>query len=239
MTATGRSEPYERRYVVAGHHAWSREAFDIVVASMPGVWTFISEPRDLAPGLLERIDPRYIFFLHWSHKVPAEILSRYECVCFHMTDVPYGRGGSPLQNLILAGHTSTVLTALRMVESFDAGPVYYKVPLSLEGTAAEIYRRTMRLASSLIPRFIAEEPAPVQQSGTPTVFRRRKPEDSALPPDSSTRAVYDFIRMLDAEGYPRAFVRHGVLRLEFSDASIAPDGAVEARVRIQTSEGAR
>ncbi len=26
---------------------------------------------------------------------------KFECVCFHMTDVPYGRGGSPLQNLII------------------------------------------------------------------------------------------------------------------------------------------
>ncbi|MEZ5300570.1 MAG: hypothetical protein R3F11_07915 [Verrucomicrobiales bacterium] len=42
-------------------------------------------------------DPRMIFFLHWSHKVPAELLDRYECVCFHMTDVLMGAAGSPLQ----------------------------------------------------------------------------------------------------------------------------------------------
>ena len=60
-----------------------------------------------------------------------EIIKRFECVCFHMADVPYGRGGSPLQNLIARGHRETKLTALRMVEDFDAGPVYSKMPLCL------------------------------------------------------------------------------------------------------------
>jgi hypothetical protein len=56
-----------------------------------------------------------------------------------MTDVPFGRGGSPLQNLIVRGRRETKLTALRMSREFDAGPVYMKEPLSLEGGAEEIY----------------------------------------------------------------------------------------------------
>ena len=57
---------------------------------------------------LKKITPRYIFFLHWDWRVPHVIWQQHECVCFHMTDVPYGRGGSPLQNLILEG-TMTIL----------------------------------------------------------------------------------------------------------------------------------
>ena len=45
--------------------------------------------------------PKYIFFPHWSKKVDTKIVNNYECVCFHETDLPYGRGGSPIQNLIL------------------------------------------------------------------------------------------------------------------------------------------
>jgi methionyl-tRNA formyltransferase len=56
-----------------------------------------------------------------------------------MTDVPYGRGGSPLQNLILDGQTSTMVTALRMVEEMDAEPVYDKRPMILGGRAEDIY----------------------------------------------------------------------------------------------------
>lgn len=71
-----------------------------------------------------RMSPRYIFFPHWSFVVPADLFEAHECVCFHMTDVPYGRGGSPLQSHILDGQTETNLTALRMVEEVDAVPVY-------------------------------------------------------------------------------------------------------------------
>ena len=61
----------------------------------------ILDPEDLTPERLASLDPRYVFFLHWSWKIPAEIHTRFECVIFHMSDVPYGRGGSPLQNLIV------------------------------------------------------------------------------------------------------------------------------------------
>ena len=43
--------------------------------------------------------------------------------------------------------------------------------------------------------------------------------------------VYDHIRMLDAAGYPPAFVEIGDLRLEFGGARLRP-GAIEASVCI-------
>ena len=59
----------------------------------------------------------------------------YNCVCFHMTAVPYGRGGSPLQNLIIQGFSSTLITALKMVKELDAGGVYTKRTRSLRLSA--------------------------------------------------------------------------------------------------------
>jgi methionyl-tRNA formyltransferase len=53
--------------------------------------------------------------------------------------LPYGRGGSPLQNLIDLGHKDTFVSALKMTEELDAGAIYLKKPLSLEGLAEEIY----------------------------------------------------------------------------------------------------
>ena len=74
--------------------------FDTWVGMPPGRWHFIGEREELTEARVASIGPSKTCFLHWSWKVPAEILETYECVCFHMTDVPYGRGGSPLQNLI-------------------------------------------------------------------------------------------------------------------------------------------
>ena len=64
-----------------------------------------------------------------------------------MTDVPFGRGGSPLQNLISRGIYETKISAFRCVAEMDAGPVYPKRPFSLaEGRQASSSRA--RAASS-------------------------------------------------------------------------------------------
>ena len=203
--------------IVAGSKPWNRRIFKEAISKYPGQWHFIGKPEELTMDLLKAIRPKYIFFLHWSWKVPNEIVKKYSCVCFHMADVPYGRGGSPLQNLILRGHRHTKLTALKMVDGFDAGPVYLKEDLYIgSGSAEEIYIRTTDKAAEMIKRIISEELEPVPQEGEATVFQRRRPEESEIPDFDDLSQLYDFIRMLDAEGYPKAFIESKGFRFEFS-----------------------
>ena len=206
--------------------------FQRLKANLPGNWHLITEPEALVPEKLAAIAPRFIFFPHWSWVVPRDVLERWECVCFHMTDVPYGRGGSPLQNLIVRGHTHTKVTALRMVEALDAGPVYGKIELSLEGAAGVIYERLSEKIYELIDSLIQEEPASEPQRGEPTVFERRTPEQSQLPESGGLRELYDHIRMLDAETYPKGFLQYGEYRLEFTGAEIGGNETLTANVRI-------
>ena len=218
-------------YIVVGSKPWNRRAFEEIISKLAGVWYFIGSPDGLSKDTITSIHPKYIFFLHWSWKVPNEIIDQYECICFHMTDVPYGRGGSPLQNLITRGHTRTKLTALRMTRDFDAGAVYLKEDLSLDGNAEEIYIRATCLSAKMVEQIIKRRPDPVPQTGTVTIFERRRPEESEIPQVPSLKALYDFVRMLDAEGYPRAFIKHNGFRYEFSRAALY-DGRVMADVTI-------
>ena len=227
MSTAGR----EAHYVVATIKPWNLDAFHRHRPRYPGRWTLIERREDLTEQALVALSPRYVFLPHWSWKVPDAVTGRFECVCFHMTDVPYGRGGSPLQNLILRGHSETVLTALRMTPAMDAGPVYLKRPLDLAGSAQDIYERASELAFAMIGEIVASEPQPQPQSGEPVMFERRRPQDSVLPASDNLDLVYDFIRMLDAETYPHAFLDHGPLRIEFTRACRA-DGRVEAKVTI-------
>jgi methionyl-tRNA formyltransferase len=89
----------EQRYIVAGSKTWTRRIFDDVISKYPGRWYLIDSQEQLNVEAIQTVSPQYIFFLHWSWKVPKELVDNCECICFHMTDVPYGRGGSPLQNL--------------------------------------------------------------------------------------------------------------------------------------------
>lgn len=204
---------------MAGYKPWNRKVFNEMIMKYPGKWLYIESRDDLNQKTIKNFDPRYIFFLHWSWIVPDEIINNYECVCFHMTDVPFGRGGSPLQNLIKRGFHHTKLSALRMTKKLDAGPVYFKDDLCLEGsTAEEIYIRATYLSAKMIKQIITNEPKPVPQEGEGNVFKRRKPQESEIPNIYSLQELHDFIRMLDAEGYPKAFLKYKGYRYEFSRA---------------------
>jgi len=193
----------------------------------------ISSKVQLTPEAVAEINPRWIFVPHWSHLIPDSIWGKWTTVIFHMTDLPYGRGGSPLQNLIQRGHSSTMLTALRCSAGLDTGDVYLKEPLNLNGSAEEIFLRADRVIEQMIERIVRQEPVAVPQKGEPVIFSRRTPIQSDLThcPEGELTDWYDKIRMLDAEGYPHAFLEAHGMRLEFRRVSHRSDG-LHADVKI-------
>ena len=220
------------KFVVASIKPWHQRVFSAWRNQEVGDWHLIDNESAFTLDGLERLNPRYVFLMHWSAHVPDAITRRFECVCFHMTDVPYGRGGSPLQNLILRGHKETKLTALRMTSGFDEGPVYMKRDLSLEGSAQNIFERAAAMSFDMAREIALTNPKPIEQDGEPVIFRRRKPDESKLPADGKPEEIYDFIRMLDAETYPKAFLDWGDFHLQFSDAEMSGDDAVVAKVTV-------
>jgi methionyl-tRNA formyltransferase len=195
-------------------------------------YIYLKSKEELTLARVEEIQPRYIFFPHWSWIVPKDIVERYECVCFHSTPLPYGRGGSPIQNMIERGYKQTKVTAFRMTAGLDDGPIYFQRDVSLGGSAEEIFARIASIMQEMIPTLIDTCPEPKAQEGEPTVFKRRTPAQSELPKTSDLEKIYDHIRMLDAQGYPKAFLNYGDLRLEFDDASMGED-SVTARVTFR------
>ena len=182
---------------------------------------------------IEAIDPEWIFIPHWSNWIPESIWRRWPTVIFHMTDLPYGRGGSPLQNLIQEGHKETMLTALRCSKELDAGDIYLKQRLSLYGTAEEIFLRAEKMIGEMIEHIVNKNPSATPQQGEPIIFKRRTPNQSNLGncPEGDMSAWYDLIRMLDAEGYPHAFLEAHGMRLELRRVCQRSDG-LHADVRI-------
>ena len=45
--------------------------------------------------------------------------------------------------------------------------------------------------------------------------------------------VYDYIRMLDAEGYPHAFIENEHFVFEFTEASVDAEETITAKVKIR------
>jgi methionyl-tRNA formyltransferase len=195
----------------------------------------ITDKNELTLDVVRALAPRYIFFPHWSWIIPEEIFSAFECVVFHMTDLPFGRGGSPLQNLIVRGIYETKISAIRVVKDLDAGAIYAKEPLSLaRGSADDIFRQFGTIVfDRMIPRILFGVIEPREQQGVPVSFKRRAPHESdmQLQHITSLAQIYDFVRMLDGEGYPKAFLKIQGMGMSFSEAELQ-NGKVVARVEI-------
>lgn len=225
------------KILIATHKSWNIARAEQLKKDEPNHdIRVISAKEELTEEMVRDFKPDYIFFPHWSYFIPEEIYENWNCVVFHMTDLPFGRGGSPLQNLIVRGIKSTKLSAIRVVKEMDAGPVYLKENLELTGAAHEIYDRASKIIyDKMIPRILQGDIIPKDQEGEVVTFKRRTKADGELKPDMSAETIYDYIRMLDAEGYPNAFMKFGEYTLEFSEASLDGD-AVEAKVRILYEE---
>lgn len=195
--------------------------------------TIIKNEESFTYSKLTELNPDYIFFPHWSCFIPAEVYNTFTCIVFHMTDLPFGRGGSPLQNLIVRGIKKTKITAIKVEKGIDSGDVYLKKDLDLSGSATAIFQRAAKIIfHNMIPYILETNPVPVSQSGLVVEFKRRTPEESELLKTFSLETIYNYIRMLDAEGYPKAFLTYGDKKLIFSNAFFNEQGKLMADVEF-------
>jgi methionyl-tRNA formyltransferase len=207
------------KFIIATIKKWNIDEFEKNKSKLKN-FSLITSPEELTLENIKKINPKYIFFPHWSWIVPKEIVSNYNCVCFHMTDLPFGRGGSPLQNLISRDIRETKISALKMSSEVDAGPIYMKRPLDLSGSAQEIFERASKTVFEMIEEILISNPTPIEQTGAPVFFKRRTPDQSELPDNLDLNGMYNFIRMLDAETYPLAFVSKGKIKFHFKNVKI-------------------
>lgn len=221
------------KYIILSEKEWHKNLFDNLKNNISGNWLLIDSKENFNLKALEVFNPSKIFIPHWSYIIPSEIYENFECIVFHMTDLPFGRGGSPLQNLIERGLKTTKIAAIKVEKGLDTGDVYLKSEMSLHGTAREIFENSSLIVEKMIAEIIGEDIQPVPQVGEVTEFRRRKPEESNLMHLSDIEKVYDYIRMLDCEGYPHAFIETSFFKIEFTNANFDSNKKIiNANVRI-------
>lgn len=221
------------KFVIASEKTWHAEMLQQLEQKLPQhSWQLISQKEDLKEEVLRTIAPDKVFIPHWSYIIPSSVYDNFECIVFHMTDLPYGRGGSPLQNLIVRGQKETLVSALRVQKGIDEGPVYLKKPLSLDGTARDIFMRCATIIGEMIEEIIELQLQPLLQEGEPVLFKRRTPAESNISKLEDIQDVFDYIRMLDADGYPHAFLETEYLRFEFTSPTLKENQTLLANVRI-------
>jgi len=222
-------------FILLSTKLWHTNLFEKLSINVDQNWIWINKKEDFSYRNIEKINPIKIFIPHWSYIIPEEIFSNFECIVFHMTDLPYGRGGSPLQNLIVRGFESTKISAIRVQDGIDTGDVYLKEDLNLSGSAEEIFKRGNFIIEKMIAKILEKKIEPIPQSGKVTEFKRRTPEQSNIEKLNNINKVYDYIRMLDADGYPKAFIENEFFKFEFTNAQLNENEEIIATVKIKKS----
>ena len=221
-------------YVVASSKDWFKEHPKSKEYSNLNIIE-INNKNDLNIESLEKINPRYIFFPHWNWKVDSEIFERFECVVFHTAPLPFGRGGSPIQNLIIRNIDKSPVCALRMTEILDGGPIYTSIEVTLDGTISEIFSRIAVCVEKLIIKICQKNIEPQEQSGDIFSFERLTYADNELISKYTIKQLYDRIRMVDGLDYQRAYINFGQNKIEFTEAHM-DQNCLFAKIKVEVKK---
>jgi methionyl-tRNA formyltransferase len=137
----------------------------------------------------------------------------------HTGNLPEDRGGSPIQNQILKGVNFTKVSAIQMQNPLDSGAIYCSKKVSLQGSLNDIMMMLTKACVDLIIKCVTKNPTAVNQKGVPTYNKRKY--DNSIKFNCSIEEIYDQIRMLDGDDYPKTHIDFEGFRFEFTRASLS------------------
>ena len=204
-------------YLFCAYRDWAIKLYHKLTKKHKNI-ILLTNKKKLSLEYVDKINPKMIFFPDWSWIVPKEIINNYQCICFHESDLPKFRGGSPIQNQIIRGLKKTKTTAFVMKEGLDIGDVLLKKELSLHDSIDEIFENMIKNDYEMINKIIKGKYKRYKQKGKPTTFKRRVPTESELKDLNYSKSyLYNFIRML-GDPYPNAFIQIGKKKIIFKSA---------------------
>lgn len=199
------------KIVFGSYRDWSNEIVEALKADGHDV-LHCRKPDELTLAAVDAFQPQLFLLAGWSWYVPKEIFEKYEIIGLHPSLLPKYRGGSPIQNQIIAGETVGGVSLFRLTERFDEGPLYGQAEISLEGHLQEILGRITQSGIKLFRKLAEDYPdlkSWPQDDSQATNCTRRKPSQSELKPEDfsrlTARQLYNLARCLE-DPYPNAFV---------------------------------
>lgn len=155
-----------------------------------------------------------VFLLGCTRVVDTSVLQRNGlCLVVHESDLPKGRGFAPVQWQVLQGKKDIPVRLLEAIEDVDAGDIYARGTIRLEGWELfdDIRKAQAEETVGIILRFLESYPdvKPEPQTGEPTFFRRRENTDNELDVDATIREQFDLLRLGNNEAWPSHFTLNG------------------------------
>jgi methionyl-tRNA formyltransferase len=164
------------------------------------------------------------FLLSCEKKVIPEILRRSRSnIVVHASELPKGKGMSPLTWQILEGKNRIPLTLFEAVEAIDAGPVYIRACLDFQGNELlhemqiAVGEKILEMCESFLNDWPDILTKGAIQIGEPSFYKKRTAEDSRLDPNLSLAEQFNLLRVVDNDRYPAFFAWNGrryILKIE-------------------------
>lgn len=210
--------------------------FKIVFLSDPKSWInsyleiLITELKELGNEVLWFHDDHelpaadFCFCLSFSKILHKDILDLFRhTLVVHASDLPSGKGWSPLTWKILEGQNRITVSLLEASVAVDSGPIYAQRHIDFEGyelidaMRARLSDATYELCSWFILQYPMSASRPRIQKGVESFYPRRTLEDSRLDVSKTIAEQFDLLRVVDNKFYPAFFEWKGrrfVLKIE-------------------------
>ena len=220
-------------FLLSKDNSWSNslyeKLFDLDLRKEIELYYFIENNITFFMDGVKQINPDYIFFFHWSEYISKEIYENYNCISFHTSNLPNGRGGTPIQNQILDGIIKTKVNAIKTCQEIDAGDIFCSEEITLQGNLRDIWHTIADMAFLMIKKIIDTNPIPIHQIKTNLTaepYRRNLNNVVPFNKAKNMESIYRFIQMLDGEQYENAYIDIGNYKLSFSRAGIRNDNVI-------------
>lgn len=147
------------------------------------------------------IQPRYLLF------------SKHNLVA-HESDLPSGKGHSPLYWQILKSKKNIITTLFECSKNVDAGPYYYKKKFTYPDNLLyhEIKEHQFINSYELVIKFLKyykknkKAPSSIKQNGKSTFFKKLNKKDSEINIYKSIKSQFNRLRTVDNNNFPAFFI---------------------------------
>ena len=150
------------------------------------------------------------FYLGCTALVKSDIMNLGRSnIIVHPSNLPVGRGFSPLAWQILEGKSIVPVTLFEATDGVDEGDIYLSDVIRLNGTELndEIKEKQGIVTTDLCLKYVElfGTHVPIKQKGEVTYYMKRGPLDSQLDPHKTIAEQFNLLRIVDNKRYPAFF----------------------------------
>ncbi len=158
------------------------------------------------------INADFCFYLSFSRIVSQVILSKFSNnLVVHESNLPHGRGWSPLTWQILEGKKEISIALFEASNQVDSGPIYLTGQMRFKGS--ELFTQlkeiqavaTIKLCREFIENYPDVLSGARKQQGISSFYAKRTPADSQIDIHKSIREQFNLLRVADNSAYPAHF----------------------------------